>query len=227
MRNILIIGGSSGIGKELCNKLSKDNNVFATFNQKSDSSRDQVNFQYYNAEEQTELKGIPDTLHGLVYCPGSIYIKPFKRTSAQDIRDHFELNVLGAVDVIQQCQKHLVNGNGSIVLMSSVAARIGFNFHSLISICKGAIEGLSKSLSAEFAPNVRVNVVAPSLTDTPLASGLLNSEAKISANKERHPMKEIGEAKDIANSVAFLLSDEAKWITGQTITVDGGLSSIR
>jgi len=117
--------------------------------------------------------------------------------------------------------------NASIVLFSTVAVQTGFNFHSQVAVSKGAIEGLSRSLAAEFAPKIRVNAIAPSLTDTGLASKLLSSEEKKQANAERHPLKKIGTPKDIAEMAVFLLSEKANWITGQILHVDGGMSSIK
>jgi NAD(P)-dependent dehydrogenase (short-subunit alcohol dehydrogenase family) len=139
-----------------------------------------------------------------------------------------KIQVVGAVRVIQQVINKLKQSdNASIVLFSTVAVQTGFNFHSLVSASKGAIEGLTKALAAEFAPKVRINCIAPSITDTPLAGNLLNTPEKKEANAQRHPMKRVGEANDIAQVAAFLLSEKASWITGQIFHVDGGMSALK
>jgi NAD(P)-dependent dehydrogenase (short-subunit alcohol dehydrogenase family) len=155
-------------------------------------------------------------------------LKPFSRFKSEDFIADYQLQVVGAVSVIQSVLPKLkASGKASIVLFSTVAVNTGFNFHSLVASSKGAIQGLTKALAAEFAPTIRVNAIAPSITNTPLASNLLNSEEKITANAQRHPMKAIGEPKDLAEMAAFLLSDSAKWMTGQIIAIDGGMSAIK
>lgn len=227
MKNILIIGGSTGIGLETAKILSKEHNVYATYNNTAVVDANNINYQFYNVAENNDLD-LPEEIHGIIYCPGSITLKPFKRLKSENLLEDFNLHVGGAVNVIQQALPKLSKeGNNSIVLFSSVAVQTGFNFHTQISICKGALEGLTKALSAELAPTTRVNAIAPSLTNTPLASALLNSDAKIKANADRHPLKRIGEAKDIAEMASFLVSDKASWITGQILKVDGGISNIK
>ena len=163
----------------------------------------------------------------MVYCPGAISLRPFARIKPEEFISDFNLQVIGAVKTIQAALNKLKTGtNPSIVLYSTVAVQLGLNFHTQVSISKGAIEGLTKSLSAELAPTIRVNCIAPSLTDTPLAASLLNSEQKIEANAQRHPLKRVGKAEDIASMTEFLLSDKASWITGQIFHVDGGMSTV-
>jgi NAD(P)-dependent dehydrogenase (short-subunit alcohol dehydrogenase family) len=230
MRNYVIIGGSSGIGKELVNVLKKEQvNIFATYHQNEVLNSNNVTYQQLNVlEEDLVLSNLPDEIHGLVYCPGSINLKPFARIKNEDFLQDFELQVLGAIKVIRQLLPNLKqSGDASIILFSTIAAQQGFNFHSQVSVSKGAIEGLIKSLAAEFAPSIRVNAIAPSLTDTPLASKFLNSPEKISAQAQNNPMKRIGVAKDIAEMAAFLLSEKTSWITGQILHVDGGYSAIK
>lgn len=228
MKNFLIIGGSNGIGLELTKILSKDNNVFATYNS-TETEIENVTFQRFNALTDTfDTSFLPDEIHGLAYLPGSIQLKPFNRFKSEDFIQDYHLQVIGAVSVIQSVLPKLkASGKASIVLFSTVAVNTGFNFHSLVASSKGAIQGLTKALAAEFAPTIRVNAIAPSITNTPLASNLLNSEEKIAANAQRHPMKAIGEPKDIAEMASFLLSDSSKWMTGQIISVDGGMSAIK
>jgi NAD(P)-dependent dehydrogenase (short-subunit alcohol dehydrogenase family) len=228
MKNFLIIGGSSGIGLELVKILSQDNNVFATYNT-NHKNFEGVEYFYWNArEESLNSELLPAEIHGLVYLPGNIRLKPFTRFKKEDFISDYSLQVGGAIDVIQHVLPKLkASGNASVVLFSTVAVKMGFPFHSLISSSKGAIEGLTKALAAEFAPTIRFNAIAPSITKTPLASSLLSSEEKIQANAERHPLKKIGNPSEIASFVAFLLSDNAQWITGQIHAIDGGISSIK
>lgn len=231
MKNYLIIGASSGIGKQLAHDL-KDagHNVYATYHTNpANSTTPGLEYHALNVlDDSLNLDFLPAQLDGLVYCPGSINLKPFARIRPEQFTEDFNLQVVGAVKVIQQALPKLkAAGNASIVLFSTVAVQSGFNFHTQVAASKGAIEGLTRSLAAELAPKIRVNCIAPSLTDTPLASKLLSSEEKKEANGQRHPLKRIGYPQDIADMAAFLLSDKAGWITGQVMHVDGGMSALK
>lgn len=230
MKNILIVGHSSGIGKALSEKLSKDNKVFGTYCKNQSTSNNQNTTSHYLnvLDENIDISFLPETLDGIAYCPGAINLKPFARIKEEDFISDFKLQVTGAIKVIQTCLPKLKNsGNASIVLFSTVAVKMGFNFHSIVSTNKGAVEGLTKALSAEFAPTIRVNCIAPSITQTPLAASILGTQEKIEANAQRHPLKRVGSAKDVANAAAYLLSDESSWVTGQILHIDGGMSSIK
>lgn len=229
MKKYLIIGGSSGVGYSVAQILNSNGNmVYATFNKKENIS-DSIHYHYLDVTtENINLDFLPDEIDGLVYCPGAINLKPFARIKPEDFINDFNLQVVGAVKIIQAVLPKLKKSQSpSIILFSTVAVQTGFPFHSIVSASKGAIEGLTKALAAELAPTIRVNCVAPSITDTPLASGLLNNEEKKEANAQRHPLKKIGKPGDIAEMVQFLLSEKASWITGQIFHVDGGISSIK
>lgn len=230
MKNFFIIGGSSGIGRALSKQLTTaGNQVYGTYykNQPNDVQPNE-HFTFLDVtNENLNLDFLPETIDGLIYCPGSINLLPFARIKPADFIADFNLQVLGAIKVIQATLPKLKKGQEpSIVLFSTVAVQTGFNFHSQVALSKGAIEGLTKSLAAEFAPTIRVNAIAPSLTDTNLAAKLLNSDEKRLQNALRHPLKKIGTPENIAEVAAFLLSSQAQWITGQIIHVDGGISSI-
>lgn len=229
-KNILIVGASSGIGLSLAQKLQKKGaNLILASRNKPDLSGD---FQYIKLDVldmKDELKELPDTLHGLAYCPGSINLKPFQSIKENDYINDFRLNTVGAAMVIQQSLKALKNAKGaSIVLFSTVAANTGLSFHASIASAKGALQGFGLSLAAELAAKqIRVNLIAPSLTDTPLAENLLSNEDKKEASNKRHPIGRYGKAEDISNAASFLLDSENSWITGQILGVDGGMEKIR
>lgn len=231
MSTILIIGGSSGIGKELAIKLSqKDHKVFASFfkNQEINNNSNLNYFSLNVLDQNPDFSFLPEHLDGLVYCPGSVNLKPFSRISPDDFVADYELQVIGAIKTIQAALPRLRKSeNASIVLFSTVAVQMGFNFHSQVAASKGAVEGLMRSLAAEFAPKIRVNCIAPSLTETSLTQSLLNTDEKRNTNAQRHPLKRIGSSRDIAGAAEFLLSEASSWISGQVLSVDGGMSRLR
>ncbi|GAP68069.1 NAD(P)-dependent dehydrogenase, short-chain alcohol dehydrogenase family [Bacteroidales bacterium 6E] len=231
MANYLIIGGSSGIGKALAEKLAKaGHRVFATWHtHEVNDTIGKIVYQRLDVlNDDMAVDWLPESIDGLAYCPGSINLKPFHRIKPEEFVHDFNLQVLGAVKSIQAVLPRLKKSHSaSIVLFSTVAVQRGFNFHSLIGTSKGAVEGLVRSLAAEFAPAIRVNGIAPSLTDTPLAERLVNTPEKRDANAQRHPLKRIGDPEDMANTAAFLMSAEASFITGQILHVDGGISDLK
>lgn len=231
MANYLIIGASSGIGKALALQLAEDGHkVFGTYN-KNEIQSDHLSIKYTHLnvlEDNFSLDFLPDNLAGVIYCPGSINLKPFERIKPVAFIEDYNLQVVGAIKTIQAVAPKLKNTeNASIILFSTVAVQVGLPFHSQVSASKGAIEGLTKALAAEYAPSIRVNCIAPSLTDTPLAASFLNSDKRKEANALINPLKKIGNPEDIANMISFLLSPKASWITGQIMHVDGGMSTLK
>lgn len=226
MKKAIIIGGSRGIGKQTA-ELLKDKYSLINISRNTPES-DCFESSFDCDAVSGNLPDIDGPIEALVYCPGSINLKPFSGLSLADFQNDFDINLLGAVKAIQKYLPNLKQSEqASIVLFSTVAVGTGMPFHASIAAAKGAVEGLVKSLSAEFAPKIRVNSVAPSLTNTDLAARLLRNEKQLEAARERHPLKQIGEAIDVAEVAAFLTSDKSKWITGQIIHVDGGMSAIK
>ena len=225
MRNVLIIGASSGVGAALVGLVQPQFQVYSL----SRSATVPNVFKHFSCDVSSDsLPVIDEPLHGLVYCPGSINLKPFARIKPEEFVADFELNLIGAVRCLQHYQRNLQAADAaSVVLFSTVAVQTGFPFHATVSASKGAIEGLTRALAAEWAPKIRVNAIAPSLTDTPLAQNLLREDSKKQVAAARHPLKRLGEAEDIAQMAWFLLSEHAAWITGQVMHVDGGLSAIK
>lgn len=228
MKNYLIIGASSGIGRALAVKLGQHSNVIGTYYSNEPEAAANVSYVKFDVmQNDFSILEVPEVLDGIVYCPGSINLKPFNRFSEEDILEDVRLQVTGGLKAVQTHIKALKNASdASVVFVSTVAVQRGFAFHTQVAISKGAVEGMTKALAAELAPNVRVNCVAPSLTDTQLAGRLLNTPEKKEAHGKAHPLGRVGEAEDVANTIAFLLSEEASWISGQVMHVDGGRSSL-
>ena len=227
-KNILLIGGSHGIGFEIASKLYQDHTVYVASRTNENLGNLDVNYIEYDTEkDELDLSQLPDHLDGFVFCPGTINLKPFKRLTVDTFRKDMELNFLSMVNVVHQVMEHLKKSEqASLVFFSTVAVKVGMPFHTSVAAAKGAIEGFAKALAAEYAPKLRVNVIAPSLTDTPLAKRLLSNDKKKEMMNERHPLKRVGTSEDIANAAAFLLGDDSTWITGQVIGVDGGMSTL-
>ena len=228
--NVLIAGGSSGIGLETVRLLAADGCQLTCACRDPKRLPDLpgvqgVTFDATSPEPSLEL---PETLDGFVYFPGTITLKPFHRLDDNDFLTDFQVNLLGAVRLLRLALPSLKrSGNASVVFFSTVAVQTGLAFHASIAAAKGAVEGLTRSLATELAPGIRVNAIAPSLTDTPLAEILLSNDAKRQASADRHPLKRIGDPAETARLVGFLLGDDSGFMTGQILALDGGLSSLK
>jgi 3-oxoacyl-[acyl-carrier protein] reductase len=228
-KNIILVGASSGIGLALAERIQAEGDRVHALSRTKGGLSSEVPFYPCDVLEwDIPLPSLQGEFDGLVYLPGTITLQPFKQLTLETIRKDWELNTLGAIRMIHHFlpQMNTVAGS-SLVLMSSIAATLGMPFHASIASAKASIEGLTRSLAAELAPHIRVNAVAPSLTDTPLAAELLSTPARRENLAKRHPLQSLGSPGDIASAISFLLSDESKWMTGQVFHVDGGLSSCR
>lgn len=231
MKNYLVIGGTTGIGWAITKQLLAGNNRVHVASRNLRGLPEIEGLQWHPLDISVEMPDFPvvgEPLHGLVYAPGTLNLKPFRNLKPTEFNYDWNINVLGAVKAIQHYMNILkAAGNSSVVLFSSVVVQTGMKFHASQAASKGAIEGLTRSLAAEFAPFIRVNAIAPSLITTPLTERLLNSEEKKTAALERHPLKRIGKPEDAASLATWLLSDEGSWATGQIFRIDGGMSGIQ
>lgn len=224
MKTILVIGGSSGIGKAIIKNLIDTHNVINISRSKPD---EQLNLTHYSCDVLKDELPDLEELDGLVYCPGSINLKSFSRLKLEDFTEDFNINVLGAIKVLKAYEKLLIKNNGSVVLFSTVASFLGMPFHASIATSKSAVEGLTKSLAAEYVTKVRFNAIAPTVTDTPLAARLLRNEKQKESLENRHPLKKYLKPEEVANLASYLLSDNASSITGQIIPIDAGIVSVK
>lgn len=226
MKKILVIGGSKGIGKSIVKSLVDDYNVFNISRSKPTLSHQ--NLTHFSCDILADDLPDIDELDSLIYCPGSINLKPISRLKLEDFRNDFEINVVSAVKSIQKYLPSLKKGKKpSILLFSTVATKLGMPFHASVAAAKSAVEGLTKSLGAELAPTIRVNAIAPTVTDTDLASKLLRNERMIENITERHPLKKYLKPDEVADMATFLISDKASSISGQIFELDCGIVSFK
>jgi 3-oxoacyl-[acyl-carrier protein] reductase len=222
---IFIVGHRQGIGRALTELLlAQGHPVIGLSRGACDLEHPYLTSLQKDVRELTS-EDVPSALSGLVFAPGSINLKPFKSLKEQDFIDDFTINALSAAQACQVAEKALKEGQGSVLLFSTVAVSQGMPFHASIAMAKGAVEGLARSLAAEWAPHVRVNAIAPSLTQTPLASKLLGNEARAQASAERHPLKRVGQPEDIAALAASVL--QSPWMSGEVIGINGGMGRLR
>ncbi len=222
-KSYVIIGGSHGISASLVDMLKAEAELYCY-------ARTEVSgvaqFKSYDVlKDEFSLEGLPEAIDGVVYAPGSINLKPFHLLKDEDWEAEWRINVMGAVKILRTLYPRLKkSSNPSVVLFSSVAATKAMPYHASIAASKAAVEALVRTLAIEWAPTIRINAIAPSLTETPLAQKLTSNAKVLEQSIEKHPLKRIGQANDIAQMAKFLLSQEASWITGQTLAVDGGMS---
>jgi 3-oxoacyl-[acyl-carrier protein] reductase len=230
-KNILVVGGSHGIGLGIVQRFLAIGADVTVVSRTGDALASLPAVEHVALDvtsDDIDTSRLPDRIDGLAYCPGSINLGPIRGLKASAMLEDFELNVVGAVKCLQAALPAMKAAErSSMVMFSTVAVSQGLPMHSSVAAAKGAVEGLTRSLAAELAPKIRVNCIAPSLTDTPLAERLLSTDQKRDAMAQRHPLKRIGQVEDIASIAEFLLSDHSGWITGQVIGVDGGMSAIR
>ncbi|WP_115463130.1 SDR family NAD(P)-dependent oxidoreductase [Winogradskyella aurantiaca] len=226
MRTLILIGGSKGIGKAIAKTLLPSHNVINISRTVPEYSHE--NLQHISCDVINDDLPEIASADGLIYCPGSINLKPINRLKLEDFRSDFEINVIGAVKAVQKYLPILKSGeNPSIILFSTVAVKLGMPFHASVAAAKAGVEGLTKSLGAELAPSIRVNAIAPTVTDTDLASKLLRNDRMIENMKERHPLKKYLAPQEVADLASYLISDKSLALSGQVFEMDCGIVSFK
>ena len=226
MKNIVIIGGTKGIGKAIVNEVVDNNNVVCLSRNQTDFSHD--NYTFHNFDALVDDYPDFESVDCLIYCPGSINLKPISTLSLDDFRNDFELNVIGAVRAIKKYLNLLKKSeSASILLFSTVATKLGMPYHASVSVAKSGIDGLVKTLGSELAPKVRINAIAPTITNTELASKILRNDKVIENMVERHPLKKILSSNEVAKMASFLISEDASSISGQIFNMDAGIVSFK
>lgn len=225
MKKHLVIGGTGGIGSEVIRLLPDEDSVVNFSRSKLETSREKI--EDYDIDVLNDELPEIDDLNSIIYCPGSINLKPINSLKEEDFLEDFKINVLGAVRVIKKYHRDLKRNGGSIVMFSTVAVKVGMPFHSSVAASKAGVEGLVKSLAAELAPKVRVNCIAPTVTDTNLAEKILRNDKAKESTAERHPLKRYLEAEEVAELAVYLISEKARGLTGEIIGLDAGMGSLR
>ena len=226
MKHYVIVGGSKGIGKATAELLAAEGHQITVFSRTPyEGPAHTIEWEEFDVLTDSWDDIMPENIDGLMYSVGSINLKPFRGLKPEVFEADFQLQVMGAIKALQAAQKNFNKDSiASCVLFSTVAVQRGMPFHATVSTSKGAIEGLTRAIASEWAPKARINCIAPSLTDTPLASKLLSTSEKKEAIGANNPMKRVGEVGDIAEMAAFLLGDKSSWMTGQIVHIDGGQS---
>ncbi len=226
MKTVLIIGGSKGIGKAISNLLLDTCNIINI--SRSQPEFTHQNLTHYNCNILTDELPNLEKVDTLIYCPGSINLKPFERLKIEDFKSDYEINFIGAVKAIQKYMPNLKEAeNSSILLFSTVASKLGMPFHTSVASVKSAIEGLVKSLAAEYAPKIRVNAIAPTVTDTTLAAKLLRNDRQKEQMIERHPLKKYLSPNEVAAMTEFLISEKSASMSGQIFEMDCGITTFK
>lgn len=226
MRKIAIVGGSKGIGFAILQKLVQDNQLINI--SRTTPNLEHINLTHHTCDVLNDELPLLEEVDSLIYCPGSINLKPISRLKLDDFRNDFEVNVIGAIKTIQQYLPQLKKGNSpSILLFSTVAAKLGMPFHASVAAAKSGVEGITKSLGAEFAPTIRVNAIAPTVTDTDLASKLLRNDKMVENIKQRHPLKKYLNPEEVADMAEFLISSKSSSVSGQIFEMDCGIVSFK
>ncbi len=231
-KSFVVIGGSAGIGLDITSRLVDIGHSVTVVSRSEGGIAGLPGVRHIPMDitrDDFEPQQLPERIQGLAYCPGSIRLRPFHRLKESDFESDWRINLVGAVKAVQACLSGMKKADppASVVLFSTVAVGTGMPFHASIASAKGAVEGLTRSLAAEFAPKIRVNAIAPSLTNTQLAKTLLSDSGKRQAAADRHPLKRFGTPADSAAMATFLLNGESSWISGQIIAVDGGMGALR
>lgn len=232
--NFVVAGGSKGIGLEIVNQLAPFADRIDVYSRSPGELADHENVFRHDMDftaNDLDFSSIPAVVNGVVYCPGTINLRSFRALKPADFVADFEVNLVGAVKFLQGClpslKKGAAEGSASVVMFSTVAVSQGLSMHASVAAAKGAVEGLTRSLAAEWAPKIRVNCIAPALTDTPLAARFFSSPENREAMASKYPLGRTGLPTDLASTARFLLSKEASWMTGQVLAVDGGMSTLR
>ena len=219
MRNILLVGASSKVAIDLIEKYRADYNFISL-------SRNPIfsDFKDFDSLDTITFPKI-ESLDGIVYFPGNINLKPFKRIKIEEFQNDYNINVVGLLNILKFYERSL-NNNSSIVMFSSVAAKVGMPFHASIAMCKSAITSLSRTLAAEWSPKIRLNTISPSLFNSTMSQKFLKDENMIEKMSDKHPLNRVGSVSDISSMINFLISEQSSWITGQDFSVDGGMSTL-